>query len=121
MNKSKIIGLIDRIENATFHIGMIDLVPATKIQADVRAIRAELYEDGDSGWRLRSDPPVKQGQRCLCRFVYEIDPERPFYMVLSWNECCEVPHFDNEVDGVMRVTHWAEIFEPETGERLEVG
>lgn len=63
-------------------------------------------------WHKRSDPPKKPGQY-FCRYVYEYQPNYPFYMVLRWNDVCEVPHFDNEHPGVMRVTHWTEIDEPE--------
>ena len=68
--------------------------------------------DSKTNWHLRENPPEKPG-RYLCRYVYDYHPEYPFYMVLGWNEIAEVPHFDNEFPGVMRVTHWAEIDEPE--------
>ena len=119
-NIQKILNRLDYIELAAEKIEGGSRVEALKIWRECQYIRHELACIPDAGWRLRSDPPARQGQRCLCRYVYDRNPDYPVYMVLSWNECCEVPHFDNEVEGVMRVTHWMEIFEPETGERMSV-
>lgn len=118
MNRRKILDRLNHIEYTTTLIGGGYQAEAMKIRKDCKTIRDELEYIADGKWRLRSDPPARQGQRCLCRYVYDRNPDYPVYMVLSWNECCEVPHFDNEVEGVMRVTHWMEIFEPETGERV---
>lgn len=121
MNRRNVLVGLARIEDEAMHIGAESQIQAMRIRYDVQMIRNELRKETGMDWHLRSDPPVRQGQRCLCRYVYDCNPDYPVYMVLSWNECCEVPHFDNERDGVMRVTHWMEVIEPETGERLVVG
>ena len=63
-------------------------------------------------WHLRKNPPKKKGEY-LCRAVYEHSPDKPHYHVLAWIEEADVPHFVNETEGAVRVTHWAEINEPE--------
>lgn len=120
-NIREMLGRLEHIKYTTKLICRSSQIEAMEIRTDCGIIRDLAEIEAAKGWRLRSDPPVRQGQRCLCRYVYERNPDYPVYMVLSWNECCEVPHFDNEVEGVMRVTHWMEIFEPETGERVSVG
>ncbi len=77
-----------------------------QIVTDAKTIMRELRV---YGWHLRDQGDKINGRRYLCRYVYESNPDYPVYMVLTWNGVCEVPHFDNEQDGVMRVTHWAEI------------
>lgn len=116
-NIREMLGRLEHIKYTTTLIRRDSPLEAMKIRTDCGIIRVLAEIEAAKGWRLRSDPPARQGQRCLCRYVYDRNPDYPVYMVLSWNECCEVPHFDNEVEGVMRVTHWMEIFEPETGER----
>lgn len=88
-------------------------VTAVQIRSAAEYIQKEI---GNYGWHLRDQGDKINGRRYLCRYVFESNPDYPVYMVLTWNGCCEVPHFDNERDGVMRVTHWAEIDVPE-GER----
>lgn len=83
---------------------------AVQITEDARTIMRELRA---CGWHLRDQGDKINGRRYLCRYVYESAPEYPVYMVLVWNAMHDVPHFDNELDGVMRVTHWAEIDVPE--------
>ena len=112
-NQRKILDRLDHIEYTTTLICRSSQIEAMKIRTDCGIIRGMVGIEAAKGWRLRSDPPARQGQRCLCRYVYDRNPDYPVYRVLSWNECCEVPHFDNELDGVMRVTHWAEIDVPE--------
>ena len=85
-------------------------VSAEQIRADAETIIRGLKT---CGWKKRDQGDKINGRRYLCRYVYESAPQYPVYMVLTWNAMHDVPHFDNEQDGVMCVTHWAEIDVPE--------
>lgn len=111
MNAEYLIACAERIKKLV-RVRVIDKMPATgtQIRDDAETIIRELKI---RGWKTRDQGDKVNGRRYLCRYVYESAPEYPVYMVLTWNGCCDVPHFDNEQDGVMRVTHWAEIDVPE--------
>ena len=113
MNKEYLMRCIDRLKVYADRISGKCPVTAVQMWSATESIRKEI---GNCGWHLRDQGDKINGRRYLCRFVWEGNPDYPVYMVLTWNGVCEVPHFDNETDGVMRVTHWAEIDVPE-GER----
>ena len=111
MNCDKILMACERLEVYAEKLGMSP--HRGMILSEAWVIRSAAEEEGKIiPWNLRANPPTRHGQRCLCRFVYDCNPEYPVYMVLTWNGVDEHPHFNNEMPGVMRVTHWAEIDEP---------
>lgn len=114
MNSGYLITCAERIR-AIAKKRIFALLPyaSRQIEDDAETIIRELKI---CGWKKRDQGDKVNGRRYLCRYVYESAPEYPVYMVLTWNAMHDVPHFDNEMDGVMRVTHWMEIDVPE-GER----
>lgn len=111
MNTGYLVRCAERIK-ALAERRFFDYSPAAmyRVGADAETIIRELKI---CGWKKRDQGDKINGRRYLCRYVYESAPEYPVYMVLTWNAMRDVPHFDNEQDGVMRVTHWAEIDVPE--------
>lgn len=117
MNIDKIKLACDRMECCADRLQMACASESIGIRTAVQSIREEMdCGGGNIRWNLRGNPPVVHRGRYLCRYIFEHTPEMPFYMALGWNEEDAVPHFDNEMPGLTRVTHWAEINEPE-GER----
>ena len=111
MNTEYLVRCAERIKRLAER-RFFDYSPAAmyRVGADAETIVRELKS---CGWKKRDQGDKINGRRYLCRYVYESVPEYPVYMVLTWNAMHDVPHFDNEQDGVMRVTHWAEIDVPE--------
>ena len=111
MNTEYLITCAERIKKLV-RVRVIDKMPATgtQIRDDAETIIRELKI---CGWKKRDQGDKINGRRYLCRCVYESAPAYPMYMVLTWNAMHDVRHFDNELVGVMRVTHWAEIDVPE--------